>query len=499
MTTASRISPHRQGATPHHGQVASRRHRAQTDFLADHPDFDADDLARMRAAEYGRIDATGQLYLDYTGAGLHADSQLRAHLDDVAASVFGNPHSISPTSHASTERVERTRDAIRRHFNAPPDEYAVIFTANASGALRLVGEAYPFAPGGRFVVALDNHNSVNGIREFARARGAHTTYLPLTAPTLRLDDVVLHHHLKRPASDSGNLIAYPAQSNFSGVQHPLEWIGAAHERGWDVLLDAAAFVPTNELDLERWRPDFVPISFYKMFGYPTGVGCLLARRSALSKLVRPWFAGGTIWAVNLRGERHFMAAGEAAFEDGTVNFLSIPAVETGLRHLNSVGLDRIHRRVLALTDWLLRQLDAVTHANGNPVVRLYGPRDCVRRGATIALNFLTPAGHIVDERIVDRRAAEARISLRTGCFCNPGTGEAAFGIAADALTAALGSQGPRSYEEYLAALGMESGGAVRVSLGIATTFDDVYRFMEFVETFVDQSPVASDLAPRDHC
>ena len=78
----------------------------------------------------------------------------------------------------------------------------------------------------------------------------------------------------------------PAQSNFSGVQHPLEWTQQAHAHGWDVLLDAAAFVPTNRLDLGRWHPDFVALSVYKMFGWPTGVGCLLARREALAKSLR---------------------------------------------------------------------------------------------------------------------------------------------------------------------------------------------------------------------
>lgn len=64
----------------------------------------------------------------------------------------------------------------------------------------------------------------------------------------------------------------------STVKHPLEWTNYAHDRGWDVLLDAAAFVPTNRLDLAVVQPDFVCISFHKMFGYPTGVGALLVRR-----------------------------------------------------------------------------------------------------------------------------------------------------------------------------------------------------------------------------
>ena len=73
---------------------------------------------------------------------------------------------------AMTQLVEHARAFVLEFFNASPDEYTVIFTPNASGALKLVGEAYPFAPGDQYLLTFDNHNSVNGIREFARARGA---------------------------------------------------------------------------------------------------------------------------------------------------------------------------------------------------------------------------------------------------------------------------------------------------------------------------------------
>jgi selenocysteine lyase/cysteine desulfurase len=109
--------------------------------------------------------------------------------------VFGNPHSLNPTSAAMTELVERARAAVLEFFGASPDEYVAIFTPNATGALRLVGEAYPFHAGDRFLLTFDNHNSVNGIREFARARGAETTYVPSVAPELRVDEQLLPRYL----------------------------------------------------------------------------------------------------------------------------------------------------------------------------------------------------------------------------------------------------------------------------------------------------------------
>ena len=147
-----------------------------------------------------------------------------------------------------------------------------------------------------------------------------------------------------------------------------------------MLLDAAAFVPTNPLDLGRYQPDFVAVSFYKMFGYPTGIGALVAQRAALEKLHRPWFSGGTISAASVQGDRHFMTGGAEAFEDGTVDYLGMPAVEYGLDFLESIGMSTIHERVQCLTGWLLEQLLSLRHQNGKRLVRLYGPVTARGRG-----------------------------------------------------------------------------------------------------------------------
>jgi selenocysteine lyase/cysteine desulfurase len=295
-----------------------------------------------------------------------------------------------------------------------------------------------------------------------------------------------------------NLFAYPAQSNFSGVQHPLEWIDQSHEHGWDVMLDAAAFVPTNRLDLSDVKPDFVALSFYKMFGWPTGIGCLLARRSALRKLERPWFSGGTIVAAFVQRPYFQSAPGAAHFEDGTVNYLNIPAVEIGLRYLTRIGMETIHAHVGLLGQCLLDKLGSLAHSDGTPAATVYGPRSWDRRGATIAFNFLHPDGSVVDERYVDRVARLHNISLRTGCFCNPGAGEVAFTISRETL---VGSEfGPgMTLDDYVRELGLHSGGAVRASLGLASNFDDLDRFMQFASAFVDLEDDPSDLPARVAC
>ena len=464
---------------------------ALSTFLQNYPTYtDTQQLDEWRKMEYGRLDQTQQTYLDYTGGGLYADSQLAQHFDLLRHNVYGNPHSINPTSQAMTDLVEASREAVLHYFNAAPDEYILVFTPNASGALKLVGEAYPFTADSQYLLTFDNHNSVNGIREFARGKGAKFSYVPLTTPDLRIDEDALNELLATAVPQHNNLFAYPAQSNFSGVKHSLDWIARAQAQGWDVLLDAAAFVPTNPLDLAQVKPDFVSLSFYKMFGYPTGIGALLVRKPMLDKLQRPWFAGGTVNFVSAQGEAHYLSANEAGFEDGTVNYLNIPAVKIGLEHLQRVGLEAISERVRCLTDWLIHQLLELRHSNGRPMVRLYGPANTYQRGGTITLNFYDPDQHLLDYRRIEELATNELISLRTGCFCNPGAGEMAEGLTREDMLAgfAVGSSiNLPHFMQIIQHRGNKSAGAIRVSLGIASNFADVYRFLQFANTFRDQT------------
>jgi selenocysteine lyase/cysteine desulfurase len=230
-----------------------------------------------------------------------------------------------------------------------------------------------------------------------------------------------------------------------------------------------------------------------MFGFPTGVGCLIARKEALAKLIRPWFAGGTISLVSVQGRGwHQLLRDHAGFEDGTVNYLSLAGIEIGLRHLERVGIDRIHERVRCLTGWLLQEMSALRHANGQSAARIFGP-DCLdRRGGTIAFVLLDSNGKPHDFRDIEALAAERLISLRTGCFCNPGAGEAAHGLTAEHMRPYFEGGENCSFGDFYIrsqAAGL-SPSTLRVSVGIASNFADVDRFARFARTFLDASQEA---------
>ncbi|MBZ0308183.1 MAG: hypothetical protein K8I82_19110 [Anaerolineae bacterium] len=111
-------------------------------FKTTYPEFDATDLELLRVSEYSRLDRLNHVYLDYTGGGLYSETQLRQHQAMLLEGVYGNPHSGNPTSLAMTRLDEQARHSIFEFFNADPDEYVVIFTSNASGALKHVGESF---------------------------------------------------------------------------------------------------------------------------------------------------------------------------------------------------------------------------------------------------------------------------------------------------------------------------------------------------------------------
>ena len=128
---------------------------ALDEFVERFPDYRTTEaIDALRSTEYGRLDRDGHIYLDYTGGSLYADSQVRAHADLLRQGIFGNPHSGSLSSIASTTLVEDTRKRILRYFNAAPGVYTVVFTQNATAALKLVGEAYPFDAGEPFPAAV---------------------------------------------------------------------------------------------------------------------------------------------------------------------------------------------------------------------------------------------------------------------------------------------------------------------------------------------------------
>jgi selenocysteine lyase/cysteine desulfurase len=189
------------------------------------------------------------------------------------------------------------------------------------------------------------------------------------------------------------------------------------------------------------------------------------------------------------GFDHYLTPGPAGFEDGTVNYLSLPAVEIGLKFIESVGIDTIHTRVMCLTGWLIEQMLRLRHSNGKPVIRLYGPPNTHMRGGTVQVNFFDPDGELIGCDSVERMANDEHISLRAGCHCNPGAREIALGYTQKEMVACFTDRDVMTFEQFLHAIDAKTTGALRISIGLVTTFADVYKYVQFAKTFVDKPSI----------
>ncbi|MGJ8684610.1 MAG: aminotransferase class V-fold PLP-dependent enzyme [Nonlabens sp.] len=434
----------------------------------------------LRRKEYSRLCNQEHTYLDYTGGNLYAQSQIDKHQELLRNHILGNPHSTNPSSKLSTELVQEAREKVLQFFNAG-DDYECVFTQNASGALKIVGECYPHCEESHLLMIADNHNSVHGIREYCSKQDGTYNYAPINFEDLTINEEQLEESLNAQVDKKHKLFVYPAQSNVSGVKHDLEWIHQAQKLGWDVCLDAAAYVPSSVLDLQEYQPEFVALSFYKIFGYPTGLGCLLVKKTAFPKLNKKWFAGGTVQYASVNNPFYLLHDNYEKFENGTINYLDIPAITIGLNFIEKIGMQRVNERITSMTKYLYQELKKLNYADGSRFVHIFGPTCRESTGGTIIMNFFDRAGKLISVYDVEAQANEMNISLRSGCFCNPGIDELNNNISNDGIENQFFTTDSGNLKGLVSKL-KDMRGATRVSVGLPTSQKDLDKFIDFVKS-----------------
>ena len=88
-----------------------------------------------------------------------------------------------------------------------------------------------------------------------------------------------------------------------------------------------------------------------------------------------------------------------------------------------------------------------------------------------------PNGDMLPLSFIEHAAAAQNISLRTGCMCNPGGAAALLGLRDD-MDKLYNGVTMKAFEQHV---GHELG-VVRISLGLATNFQDIFRVLKFVGT-----------------
>ncbi|OTB11603.1 hypothetical protein K445DRAFT_321982 [Daldinia sp. EC12] len=431
-----------------------------------------------------------EIYLDHAGTTLYPKSLVEKFAADMTSNLFGNPHSASSSSQTSTSRIEDVRLRVLQFFHADPSEFDLIFVANATAGIKLVADAFRgHQRGFSYLYHQACHTSLVGVREE-------------TPHSLCLDDAAVHNWLggKDPTAELGQhtgpvLFAYPAQSNMDGRRLPLDWshgirkCQSASNRPIFTLLDAAAFVSTSSLDLSNSEtaPDFIVLSYYKIFGFPDLGGLIVRRQAASIFASRKYFGGGTVDMVVCVKEQWHAPKSQAlheSLEDGTLPVHSIIALDSALDVHRQLFTSM--RDVANHTSFLSRRLHdglaTLRHSNNKPVCVLYSQPACTSgNGPVIAFNLQSHLGGWVSLAEFEKLAVLKRFHIRTGGLCNPGGIASSLSLEPWEMKRNFSSGFRCGAENDI--IGGKPTGVIRVSLGAISTISDVDKFIEFIAEF----------------
>nr|POE75478.1 molybdenum cofactor sulfurase [Quercus suber] len=466
-----------------------------------HGDMQTDDVDAFREREYPQL--IGKTYLDHGGTTLYAKSLIEDFSADLISNLYGNPHSASTPSALSGHRVDNIRTRALRFFGADPNEFDLVFTNNATGAIKLVIDCFKDHASASntpvwYGYHRDAHTSLVGVREATKMNRCFTS-------DEEVDIWINSGGLGGPRARQLGLFAYPGQSNMTGRRLPLNWPGrirkSFHKALTYTLLDAAALSSTAPLDLSDpvTAPDFVALSFYKIFGFPN-IGALIVRKDSAHVLEsRKFFGGGTVdmvIAINDNWHAKKDTTIHDRLEDGTLPFHSIfaldHAISTHERLYGPNPMKFISRHTAHLSKQLYDGMVALKHSNGAPLCIIYKDDNAVYgdasvQGATIAFNVQNADRTLVGYEDVEEAADDRNIYVRSGSLCNPG-GMASYLDWSPAEMKAAYAAGHRCSNPTQIMLGKPTG-VVRVSLGAMSTSSDVMVFLNFLTNVYLNKPV----------
>ncbi|KAJ8116440.1 hypothetical protein OPT61_g2133 [Boeremia exigua] len=442
----------------------------------------------------------GVTYLDHGGTTLASKSLMDSFCTQMKASILSNPHSDASKPSFSALMVEQTRQKVLKLFSADPQHWDVVFTANATAAVKLVMECFAgHKEGFDYLYHCNSHTSLVGVRE--QARNSHCLATSEELEHWLCGGTILPE--QQYTSHRSTLFAYPAQSNMNGERLPLSWPSRVRESFRNgntyTLLDAAALVSTSPLDLSNHAtaPDFVSMSFYKIFGFPD-LGALLVRKASAHVLRRrKYFGGGTTEMIGCIGtpwvERKKSSV-HAGLEDGTIAIRSILALSCAIdTHTNLFGgLAEVSKHTAWLAKTLYDQLTKLKHTNGTPVCHMYkAPAsaygDSTSQGATVTFNIRKGDGSWKSGLEVGALLRTKDIHVRTGSLCNPAGMASALGLSTEDLRAAFDS-GFRCNQAGDDIRGDIPFAMVRATLGAMSTLSDVENLVGFVKKHLVEQP-----------
>ncbi|KAK1776578.1 pyridoxal phosphate-dependent transferase [Copromyces sp. CBS 386.78] len=483
----------------------------------------------IRKEEYPHMN--NGIYLDHSGTTIYAGSTVKRFAHKMSSNLYGNPHSANEPAKFSGDMVDSVREKTLRFLGADPRHFDLVFVANATAAIKLVADCFrdlaEQTRTGSFWYGYhrDAHTSLVGVRELTKGPHSHKCF----ESDAEVEEWIEGRNAFGQQPGSLALFAYPGQSNLTGRRLPLAWTGrirhdrAKRLRNTYTLLDAAALAMTSPmshvLEDPDSAPDFTCVSFYKIFGFPDVGGLIVRKDSGHILALRKYFGGGTVSLVSTIGSAWHVSKGletnthedgnehtgglHEGLEDGTLPFHSILALGEAIDVHRELfrSMENISVYTSSLVRRLYQGMKGMRYDNGQPLCKVYhsgdedlwenGKGDEVYgdsrvQGATVAFNVFREDGTYESYAIVEKKANDRGIYVRSGGVCNPGGVFTALQYEPWQLNRAK-SAGHHCGSNGLSVINELPTGIVRASLGAMSTTQDVDIFLAFLrENFLEK-------------
>jgi selenocysteine lyase/cysteine desulfurase len=366
-----------------------------------------------------------------------------------------------------TQRYEEARHIIGNFVGWDSEKDVVIPVRNTTEGLNLLANSIPFSPGERVLITFLEHHS----NDLPWRGKAQVEYIPVD-DLGRVDLDALKERLD-PKHGPVRIVSCTGASNVTGNVLPVHDIAClAHEHGARMVVDAAQLVPHRRMTM---RPhddpshlDFVVFSAHKM-NSPFGEGAVVGCRDLFAEALPYLQGGGTVYSVSL--DHVVWADPPDRQEAGTPNILGMFAMAKAIQVMEKVGMDAVEAHERQLTSRLLSGLAEI------PEVGVFGLKDpaMTEDRLGVVTFMVVNSNHPLVASVL---SYEWGIAVRHGCFC-------AHPLIKRLLN--ITREQERLFEEEIRQGDRRhTPGAVRTSLGLHNTEEEVETFVEAMKVVAKQ-------------
>ncbi len=297
---------------------------------------------------------------------------IKDYYENDNANVHRGVHTLAERA---TEKYEAAREKVRHFINAKSTK-EVLFTRGTTTSINWVAQfaGQILKAGDEIVISImEHHSNIVPWQEVAKKTGAILKFVYLKDGQLDMDD------LRKKITNQTKFVSIAHVSNVLGTINPVEEITKiAHEHGAYMVVDGAQSTPHMAIDLQKMDVDFFAFSGHKMMG-PTGIGVLYGKEELLNQFEPVEFGGEMIDFVY---ESHSTWTELPwKFEAGTPNIAGAIALGAAIDYIQELGIDQIHQHEIELIDYLMPKLQEIEG------LKIYGPKENVKRGGLIAFNI----------------------------------------------------------------------------------------------------------------